>query len=239
MTDTPATPVTVFESVEKLQHEAARMIAGLLAPSAEGQTVSIALSGGSTPRRMHEILAAMPGINWSNVQVFWGDERTVPPDHDQSNYRMAMETLLQPAGVPQENIHRMEGELEPEDAARRYEEHLRTLPESNGLPVLDIVLLGMGADGHTASLFPGTGALTENKRLATANEVPALETTRITLTYPVLNNARTVIFLVAGADKAPKVVESLAGTTPAGLVKPLNGTLHWLLDAPAAAELEE
>ncbi len=230
--------VTVFDSVEDLQNEAACRIATLLAPTSEGKTVSIALSGGSTPKRMHQILATLPGINWSNVLVFWGDERTVPPDHADSNYRMALETLLEPAGVPAENIHRMEGELDPEVAASRYERALKHLPSSNGIPVLDIVLLGMGADGHTASLFPGTSALTETDRLAVANEVPQMNTTRLTLTYPVLNNAGAVIFLVAGEDKAPMVVESLAGNTPAGRVQPTSGALSWLLDAPAASLLE-
>lgn len=230
--------VTIFDSVEALQVEAANRIAALLAPTADGQTVSIALSGGSTPKRMHQILAGLPGINWANIQVFWGDERTVPPGHVESNYRMALETLLEPAGVPAENVHRMEGERDPVEAARRYEQALELLPSSNGLPVVDIVLLGMGTDGHTASLFPGTGALAETERLAVANVVPQLDTTRLTLTYPVLNNARAVIFLVAGEDKAPMVVESLSGNTPAGRVQPTTGTLSWLLDAPAASLLD-
>lgn len=232
-----AAKVRVFESVEVLQIQAVRLIASLLAPSATGKTVSIALSGGSTPKRMHQILATLPGINWSNVKVFWGDERTVPPDHDDSNYRMALETLLKPAGVPEANIHRMEGELDPAEAADRYEAALASLPVTDGPPVLDIVLLGMGADGHTASLFPGTEALTETQRFAVANHVPQMDTTRLTLTYPVLNSAKSVIFLVAGEDKAPKVVESLAGTTPAGKIQPVAGTLLWLLDKPAASEL--
>jgi 6-phosphogluconolactonase len=235
--------ISVFETVPKLQAACADMIADALKPSAQGEVVTLALSGGSTPRKMHEMLARKERIDWSNVHVFWGDERTVPPDDANSNYRMARETLLDAVGLPDENIHRLKGELDPIEAAAEYENDLRSvfrlLPGS--IPRFDVIVLGMGADGHTASLFPGTDALTETDRLVVANHVPQLDTMRLTFTFPVLNAARLVVFLVAGDDKAEAAQQCMFGETapPAGLVRPADGDLHWLLDKGAAAGISK
>lgn len=233
----------VFPSVGELQEAAATFVAAVLAATRAGHTVRIALSGGSTPRRLHELLAAMPGIDWSGVHVFFGDERTVGPDDPQSNYRMARESLLDRVPIPPTNVHRMHGEDPPTEAALAYEQVIvKTFDLLPGQrPQFDVIVLGMGADGHAASLFPGTAALRERERLVVANEVPQLGTTRLTLTYPVLNAARRVLFLVAGGDKAEAVGRvfgaDASARPPAAWVAPSAGDLHWFIDAAAAAGL--
>ncbi len=234
--------VRVYPTVEDLQRSAAEQIGQALRPTTEGQTMTLALSGGSTPRRMHELLAEQPHIDWSNVHVFWGDERTVPPDHPDSNYRMAQETLLRRVPIPEQQIHRMAGEKDPIQAAAEYEQEIRDVfgVSPPDLPRFDVIVLGVGADAHTASLFPGTRALEERQRYVVANEVPQLDTTRLTLTLPVLNAAKLVMFLGAGADKAGAVESSLGrgeNVPPAGQVRPTEGQSRWLLDAEAAARL--
>lgn len=232
----------IYPSVGGLQAACAEQVAQALKPTSEGRTMTLALSGGSTPRRMHEILAERSDIDWSKVHVFWGDERTVPPDHDESNYRMAQESLLDRVSIPEDHIHRMAGERDPDVAAREYEQTIGKVfgvspPE---MPRFDVILLGMGADGHTASLFPGTRALDEQKRYAVANHVPQQNADRLTLTFPVLNAARLVIFMVAGPDKAPAVQGCLEGdreARPAARVQPVDGQRRWLLDAAAASRL--
>jgi 6-phosphogluconolactonase len=199
----PASPALVVAAdADGLARAAADRVRVLAADAiaARGR-FRIALAGGSTPRALYVQLASTSDVDWSRTDVFFGDERAVPPDHPQSNFRMARETLLHPAAVPPENVHRMRGEdPDLDDAARRYEAALGPAP-------LDLALLGMGADGHTASLFPGTTALEERTRACVAVEVPSLGARRLTLTYPVLLAARDVLFLIAGADKA----ETLAG----------------------------
>jgi 6-phosphogluconolactonase len=207
----------------------------------------VALSGGHTPIALHELLAASPyreRVAWNRVQFYWGDDRCVPPDDERSNYRMARETLLEPLGIPVTQIHRMRTELPPPEAADKYEQELRAtfIIAEGALPRFDFNLLGMGPDGHTASLFPHTVALTETKRLVVANEVPQLETTRITLTAPVFNAAATTIFMIAGADKADALQAVLRGPTnpdeyPSQLIAPTDGELLYLLDRAAAAKL--
>ncbi|MBA2453294.1 MAG: 6-phosphogluconolactonase [Chloroflexia bacterium] len=232
----------IYPSVGDLQDACAEQVAQALKPTTESQTMTIALSGGSTPRHMHELLAQRPHVDWSRVHVFWGDERTVPPDHEESNFRMAKESLLDRASIPEDQIHRMAGEKDPVVAAEEYEKKIQAVfnvrpPE---MPRFDVVILGMGADGHTASLFPDTKALLELKRYAVANHVPQQNTVRLTLTFPVLNAAQLVIFMVAGADKAGAVERCLQGTEdvpPAGQVQPTDGQRRWLLDAEAAARL--
>ncbi|MBF0509450.1 MAG: 6-phosphogluconolactonase [Deltaproteobacteria bacterium] len=209
----------------------------------------VCLSGGSTPRAMYTRLAEDPWrsrVPWPAVHVFWGDERCVPRDHPDNLYAMAWELLLSRVPVPAENIHRMPGEAEnPETAAAAYEDLLR---EFFGLkigrsPRFDLILLGLGADGHTASLFPGTAGLTETQRLVAANYVPVLNARRLTLTLPVLNNAAQIMFLVTGASKA-EVVRSLWGRIgedqylPAGLINPQSGRVLWLIDQAAASLLD-
>lgn len=208
----------------------------------------VALAGGQTPRKLYQRLASRPvtALDWSAIHVFFGDERPVPPDHSDSNFRMATESLLSRVPLPADNVHRLRGELAPELAAAEYEAELRRgfALEDGAWPRFDLVLLGMGADGHTASLFPETDALRETRRLACANWVPKFGCHRLTLTLPVINAARQVVFLVAGADKARSVKEVLGHPAaepplPAALVHPTNGELTWLLDAAAAAELDE
>lgn len=204
---------------------------------------AVALAGGSTPRMTYEILASEYGeptdLDWARVHVYFGDERTVPPDHNDSNYRMAKEALLD--HVPVGSVHRMRGELPPEEAAAHYEEELRSFFQEDP-PRFDLVMLGIGGDGHTASLFPETAALEVMDRLSVANPVPKLETTRITLTAPVINAARAVTFLVAGEDKAEALREILEGQAdprayPAKLVQP-DEELTWMVDRAAAGLLE-
>jgi 6-phosphogluconolactonase len=199
------------------------------------------LAGGSTPKTTYEILARdyAGQIDWANVHVFFGDERAVPPDHGDSNYRMARETLLD--HVPVGSVHRMQGELPPDEAAEAYEQDLLDFFGSEGLPRFDLILLGTGPDGHTASLFPETSALEVHERLVVANPVLKLDTTRITLTVPVLNAARAVCFLVAGESKARPVAEILEGNPdpreyPASLIQPQDGP-EWMLDQAAASGL--
>lgn len=208
---------------------------------------TIALSGGSTPKNLFNLLAtnARTSMPWDQTFFFWGDERHVPPTDPDSNYRMANEAMLSKIPVPAANVFRIAAENpDAEAAAQAYEQTLRKFfsLESGVFPVFDLVLLGMGPDGHTASLFPGTAALHEKSRLVVANWVEKLKTHRITLTLPVLNAARCVAFLVSGTDKATALHEVLEGNSPAEqhpakLVRPSNGKLIWLLDRAAASGL--
>lgn len=213
---------------------------------------TVALSGGDTPLRFYSALAARieagaPGANavaWDQVHVFWGDERAVPPDHPDSNYRAAHGLLLAHLRVPDANVHRIEAELEPGEAAATYEEVLR---RQFGLgpgawPVFDLIFLGLGPDLHTASLFPGSAALDERERLVVAAWSPSVDAHRITLTPPVINHARAVMFLVTGGEKATalrRVLETEPDPMrrPAQVVRPVDGELIWLVDRAAAAEL--
>ena len=211
--------------------------------------VRIAISGGSTPRAAFALLADPAGpwrqqMPWTNLDLWWVDERCVPPGHPDSNYRMTREALLDHVPLKPEQIHRIEGEQTPEVAAARYESALRSSFRLEGaeLPRFDVVALGMGPDGHTASLFPHTSALHEMGRLAVANHVAARDTWRITLTWPVLNCATEVFFLVGGADKARTVQEVWMGPKdaerlPSQLIRPMGGILTLLLDREAAALL--
>lgn len=202
---------------------------------------AVALAGGSTPKATYELLArdSAEELDWANVHVFFGDERTVPPDHEDSNYRMAREALLD--HVPVGSVHRMRGELPPEEAAIAYEEELQGFFGGEGLPSLDLIMLGIGADGHTASLFPHTPALEETDRWVVANPVEKLETVRLTLTAPLINAARAVDFLVAGEDKAEALKMVFEGDAdpreyPARLVRSAGETT-WMVDRAAAGLL--
>ncbi len=217
-----------------------------LAHTAINQTgrFSIALSGGSTPKTLFQILASdyQEKIDWENIYVFWGDERCVPPDDADSNYKMARETLLDHVPVLEANIYRIRGELPPEEGAVQYEEALRGV-FNNQLPRIDLILLGMGDDGHTASLFPGTDALNEQQKWVIPNHVStAKQTWRITLTLPVINNAANVMFLVAGTGKSKTLKRVLQGDykpteLPSQLIKPTNGNLVWAVDHAAKSLL--
>lgn len=204
---------------------------------------TVALSGGSTPKTLYSLLATKPGIPWDKIYFFWGDERHVPPDDPESNYRMANQTLLSRVPARAENIFRIHSEeKDAAAAALQYEQTLKDVfhLSPGTFPRFDLIFLGVGPDGHTASLFPGTSALTEMHRLVVANWVPKFDTDRITVTFPVLNAAACVIFVMSGADKAPilqNVLENTAADLPSQKVRPVNGKLIWMVDEPAASGL--
>ena len=210
---------------------------------------AVALSGGSTPRALYQLLSGQPNrgrVDWSSVEFFWGDERSVPPDDEASNIRMVREAMLQTLAVSEAQNHRMEAEREDFDAAaREYQETIARVLQVSATgppPPLDLVLLGIGPDGHTASLFPQTKALDETTRWVVPNEVPQLNTRRMTLTVPMINAARSVIFLVAGEKKASLLAEVLYGPSqpdqlPSQLVAPVSGRLTWLVDEAASRKL--
>ena len=199
---------------------------------------TVALSGGSTPKLMYQILADQfrDEVAWSNIHFFWSDERHVPPDHPESNYRMAHEALLSHV---HSNVHRIPSENpDAAAAASDYEQTIIQVTQQT-LPRLDLILLGLGTDGHTASIFPGSEVLHETKRLVAAPYVEKFNTYRITMTLPLLNNGASVVFLVSGAEKAQIVKEIFESENkyPAQAVKPTNGELIWMLDKEAAALL--
>jgi 6-phosphogluconolactonase len=244
MADRSPRSVIVAADGEALSRQAAPYIAQILAAAAAARgTASIALSGGSTPRRTHELLAAPPlrdTIPWDQVHVFWGDERCVPPDHADSNYQMAYETLLSRVPIPARNVHRVPTEAgAPVAVAAHYERELRGHfgLEVEDVPVFDLLLLGMGPDGHTASLFPDGPAVEETRRLVVPSEIEYMPHPRVTFTLPVLNAARAVAFLVTGRDKASALAKALAGdpSVPAGRVHP-DGELRWYVDRAAAGQ---
>jgi 6-phosphogluconolactonase len=206
---------------------------------------TVALAGGSTPKALYSLLATNAALPWDRMYFFFGDERHVPPDHPESNYRMARETLLSKVPILASNIFRVSAENpDASQAAQSYEQTLRHFFQTplGSFPRFDLILLGMGPDGHTASLFPATKALQERSRLVVANWVEKFKTDRITLTLPVLNNAAMVMFLVGGQDKAETLKEVLEGSQPADLLPsklicPTDGKLIWLVDQAAAAAL--
>lgn len=219
--------------------------AGVAAVAAH-QHFTAALAGGATPRATYMRLAGPPfaeSAPWDRTWVFFGDERCVPPDHAESNYRLASETLLSKVGIPADRVYRMRGEAEdPEAAATEYAQTLATVFETKrgGLPRFDLVLLGVGLDGHIASLFPGSPAAKEIFRTVVAVHAAAARIPqRLTLTLPAINAAARVIFLVSGAEKAKTLKAALSdgGLSPAGMVRPADGTLTWIVDRPAASLL--
>jgi 6-phosphogluconolactonase len=231
-----------FESAEVLAHDVAEWLCSLALAS--NRTFAVSLSGGSTPRRLYERLAE-PEIAsrfpWNRSHWFWGDERFVPHDHRDSNFRMAREAFLSRVAVPDENIHAVPTEgLSPEEAAAAYESTLKRFYGAERLaperPLFDVTLLGIGDDGHTASLFPGQPALQERRRWAVA-VIGAKSEPRITLTYPALDSCRDVAFLATGAEKRQVVARAQAGdrTIPAAMVRATGG-LHWFTDRAAAPE---
>jgi 6-phosphogluconolactonase len=203
---------------------------------------TVALAGGSTPKSLYRLLAGSQfrdRVDWSRVFFFFGDERRVGPDHPDSNFRMTKENLFDPLGTARQNIFRWPTEKpEAEDGAADYEKTIKEFFNADPLPRFDLILLGLGADGHTASLFPYSPALKEVSRLAVTNPVEKLATDRLTLTFPVINNAANIILLVSGAEKASALKEILEGKAdpekyPAQMVRPVNGDLVWLIDNQA------
>jgi 6-phosphogluconolactonase len=233
-----------------LAASAAEFFASVVSAAVEARGVArVAISGGSTPKGMFALLADRSApyfarVPWGRLHLFWVDERCVPPTDKDSNYRMTKETMLEHVPLSVAQIYRMEGELDPEVAASRYEAAIRKAFRLEGAqtPAFDLVLLGLGEDGHTASLFPHTEALSEMGRIVVANHVPQKKTWRITLTWPVINRGREVAFLIEGAAKAQAVRNVYCGAydpeaKPAQLVRPASGRLNLLLDAAAAAKL--
>lgn len=249
----PTRRIRCFEGAEEIGRiAAAEFIRAGLAAIADRGRFHVALAGGLTPRRAYQLLGADPfrrQLDWTRVEFFWGDERAVPPGHHDSNYRMAREAMLDRLAVKESQIHRMRGEVEPlEVAAHEYQELMARIfrvPPNGPPPVFDLILLGLGADGHTASIFPGTPAVRELFRWVMPNVRPGVARgERLTLTVPVLNRARVVTFLVTGKDKAEAVATILEGggeaePPPARLVAPPAGQVEWLLDREAASALRQ
>jgi 6-phosphogluconolactonase len=237
-----------FADAETLQQAAAKRIVDLLREAiAQRRKGTIALSGGSTPKAIYELLAEEPfrsHVDWSRVHFFWGDERCVPPTHADSNYRMTNIALLEKIEIPDANIHRVEAERAPNEAARLYEGELRKCfsLKQNEFPRFDVLLLGIGEDGHTASLFPETAILNKTKRSVAEVFVPKFNAYRISMTFPTINNSRTILFLVSGASKTKILQEVLEGAPnrfPAQRIQPTSGKLFWFVDDTAATQLTE
>jgi 6-phosphogluconolactonase len=235
--------LTVYPDGSSFVDGAADFIAGLASSAiAERGRFTIALSGGGTPRAIDARLATpafSDRFDWSKVQVFFSDERCVPPDDARSNFRMAHEALLARVPLPPENLHHIRGEDDPAQAALMYEQELSATFRTASVPAFDLVCLGMGDNGHTASLFPGTAALRERVRWVVPQYVEVMATWRVTFTTPLINAARHVAFLVEGAGKADMLWRVLEGRyqpdeLPSQLVQPVGGQLHWLVDAAAA-----
>ena len=248
---TPALPpnvsVIVARDADSAYHLAARTIVDCADESVASRgKFTIALSGGSTPRKLYELLssadwaAKMP---WNKTEFFWGDERYVPSSDPASNFHMTQEAMLQRVNVPAANVHRVRTEeAEPSRAAELYEQEIRQLVPSSGdgLPHFDLILLGLGTNGHTASLFPYQPALHEKPRLVVAEYIEEVKMTRVSMTAPLINAARQILFLALGQDKATVIREIIAGPfdperLPAQLIRPTGGRLKWIID-PAAAE---
>lgn len=234
--------ITVYDDLEALSRAAAGLFAERAARAVSGHgRCAVLLAGGETPRRTYELLADEPLRNrvpWGQLHLFWGDERCVPPDDPRSNALMVCRALLDRVPVPVGQIHPIPVDRDPEQAADEYEALLHRF-FSGAAPRFDLVLLGLGVDGHTASLFPGSPVLNERKRWTAATRRPGEEIDRITLTLPIINQAELVVFLVAGADKGAVLHEMLEEEPdprrrPARMIRPEQGELRWLVDRPAA-----
>lgn len=233
-----AVEVIVVADAAALADTAAERMERVALGAAPGSRAAVALAGGSTPRAAYMRVASRC-VPWRRLELFFGDERCVPPDDSASNYRMVREALLDRVPIDPEAVHRIKGELSPAAAADEAEAELRA-GRAGSWPVLDQVVLGMGPDGHTASLFPGSPGLRESRRAMMAVHAPHLpQPWRVTMTLPVLNAARDVLILVADVAKAPMVARAVTGdpAVPAGLVRPTDGRLTWILTEAAASEL--
>jgi 6-phosphogluconolactonase len=232
----------VFPDTETLSWAASERIADLLVKTIHDKTrATLVLTGGKTPKPIYEMLASpfySDPIDWKRVHIFWGDERCVPPENPDSNFGMARSALISKIDVPPENVHRMKGELDAEDAADLYEREIIDFFQDAGIPSFDLLLLGMGEDGHTASLFPGTQW--DEKRFVIANHVPQSGAQRVSMTPLILNSAAKIIFLVAGRNKADAlacVLENPACDYPAARIRASQGSLAWMIDSSAASLL--
>lgn len=238
--------VEVYDNADALFRAASEKIAAMLeAALRERGTASFVLTGGNTPKPFYELLADSPyheRLDWSHIQFFWGDERCVPPDSPESNYGVAWKALISKLPVASENVHRIPGEMDdPEKAALQYEAEIRRIIPDSSPPSFDVVLLGMGEDGHTASLFPGTHW--NEERWVVANHATGrLTANRVTMTPRLLNAARNVLFLISGAAKAKAlagVLEDPASDYPAKRIQPPSGNLTWMVDKEAASLLKK
>jgi 6-phosphogluconolactonase len=241
------TNLYVFPDNPSFVNGSADFIAELAASAiAERNRFTIVLSGGGTPKPIYARLATADyrdRIAWEKVHIFFGDERCVPPDDARSNYRMVHEVWFDHSPIPAENIHRIRGEDDPAIEALRYEQDIARLYRSARFPAFDLILLGMGDNGHTASLFPGTAALRETGRWVVAQYVEVMTTWRVTFTAPLINAARHVAFLAEGAGKAQMLWNVIEGpyqpdVWPSQLIQPVSGEVHWLVDAAAAAKVK-
>lgn len=238
-------PLHIYKDPDELSHAAAAWITDVIAATLEkSDRFTIALSGGSTPKALHQLLASAPykdRIDWSRLHVFWGDERAVPFHDDRNNAKMAYDTLLNFVPVPSQQIHIMRTDIAPAESAADYEKILHSYFGPAGAS-FDLVLLGMGDDGHTLSLFPGTAAVHEEKAWSIAFYLKAQDMYRITLTKVIVNRSARVAFLTTGANKAHALKEVQQGQYnpdlyPSQEIRPANGELHWFVDAAAAADL--
>lgn len=239
--------VRIFPNMHALSHAAADVFRALAdkAVSERGRFAA-ALSGGSTPKALYTILGKKPyadQIDWERVHLFWADERCVPPEQGDSNFRLAHELLISRVTIPEKNVHRIRGEEGAEQAAAAYEQDLRAFFGADGYPAMSLVILGVGEDGHTASLFPGSLPVMENKRLAAPVFLGPRKKDRVTLTFPVLNHAQQVLFLASGLSKQKIITRILQDGNPdelpAGLVHPTAGACTWFLDQEAASRLPQ
>jgi 6-phosphogluconolactonase len=237
--------IQIFSSIEELSAAFAKRISGDITRTPKERFYSIALSGGSTPRAVFKFIAEnyADKINWSRLLVFWGDERCVPTDDDESNYKMAFKSLLGYLTIPDLNIFRIQGENDPLVEANNYSEIVnKLLLHKNGIPQFDLFMLGLGEDGHTASIFPDQISLFGSDKLFEASQYPVSKQTRITATGKLINNSKQVCFLVTGESKAEKVaqiIEKKVGwqLLPASFIHPEEGTLIWMLDEHAGHKL--
>jgi 6-phosphogluconolactonase len=238
--------IRIFKSIDELSHFFAQKIETGIQQLPQGEFYSIALSGGSTPRKVFEYIALhfKQKIDWQKVQVFWSDERCVDPESEESNYRMAKESLLERVPIPLENVFRIHGETDPSEEAERYSETIRKHVSSQHIiPQFDLMMLGLGDDGHTVSIFPGSQQLFNSDKLCEVAENPYSKQKRITVTGKIINHSRTAVFLVIGESKAEmvsRIIEKKQGYEqfPASMVGLEEGELIWLLDEKAANKLD-
>jgi 6-phosphogluconolactonase len=237
--------VRIFSTIEKLSLHFANTLLEYVKNTSEDRFFSLVLSGGSTPKVVFEIIASnfKNKINWSKVVIFWGDERCVSPESYDSNYKMANDNLLDHIPIPDSNIFRIKGENDPVNEAKRYSEIVNKLiPFAYGQPQFDLIMLGLGEDGHTTSIFPNNIHLFDSNDLFEVSEHPNTKQKRITATGKIINNAKTVFFLATGKSKSTKVYQVIQKkkgweNLPASLVAPKNGELIWLLDNLSAEQL--
>ena len=236
----------IFNNIDELSYSFAQQIIANIQKKNEGHYFSLALSGGSTPKAVFIYLASnfKDTISWNKILIFWGDERCVEPENDESNYKMAKENLLDHIPIPEKNIFRITGENEPiKESVRYFETVKKYVPVIDEVPQFDLIMLGLGDDGHTASIFPNNPVLYKSNKLFEATENPYTKQKRITATFKLINHASNVVFFVTGKSKSEmisRILERKKGweELPASMVRPVDGELIWLLDEGAAMELK-